>query len=245
MLRVTRVDDMPPYIFICDGALQDFFTKTNSLLPPQNIPQSLHYVATGLQKCFLSCPLEQMLCEKISMAQEEIRYYLRKEIEYFEGKEMQLLQDWPLEGPGTFAREFISLVLPLLQTYPAEVCVDATGVISTDNPRYRSSHHIVSILPRRVEFDFRNIASPFSVKWERLRSLTQLGISFMLMKPQEVPLSERFGSVAHACAEGPITQDLHLGKTGSVLDREIVTDEAVDCVESDMVGEQGWIIVAT
>jgi len=62
----------------------------------------------------------------------------------------------------------------------------------------------------------------------------------MLMKPQEVPLPERFGSIAHACAEGPITQELH-GKTESMLDSsETVTDkEAADYAESEQgQGEQ-------
>lgn len=62
MLRALRVDDMSPDIFFCDDELQVFFTETNNL---QDIPQSLHGVVTGLQKCFLSYPLKQTLCEKI------------------------------------------------------------------------------------------------------------------------------------------------------------------------------------
>ena len=255
MLRVLRVDDMSPDIIFCDDELLIFFAETNNLFPLQNIPRSLHDVATGLQKCFLASPLKQALCEKILDAQKEICYHLRKEIEYFQDKETQLLQDWPLEGPGAFARKFISLVLPLLQTYPAEVCADAIGIVSIDNPKYQSSHHIVSILPHCVMFDFResiNTASPLFIKWEKLGSLPQLGISFMLMKPQEVPLPERFGSIAHACAEGPITQELH-GKTESMLDSsETVTDkEAADYAESEQgqgeqgQGEQGWVIITT
>jgi hypothetical protein len=198
MLRVLRVDCMSPHVFFCDDELQAFFAEANNLSPRQGILQSLHDVATGLQKCFLSRPLQQSLCEKILQAQEDICYYLRKEIEYFQGKETQLLQDWPLEGPGAFAREFISLVLPLLQTYRAEVYVHATGVIGIDNPKYQSSYHLVSILPEGVEFDFREsigASSLLLVKWEELRSLAQLGISFILTKPEEVPLQERFGVV--------------------------------------------------
>lgn len=47
----------PPsqHIFFCDNELQAFFAETNNL---QDIPRSLHDVATGLQKCFLSRPLK-------------------------------------------------------------------------------------------------------------------------------------------------------------------------------------------
>jgi hypothetical protein len=226
MLRVLHVDYMPPHVLFCDDELQAFFTETNGT-PWQGVLQSLHGVATGLQKCFLSRPLQQSLHGKISEAQEDIYYCLRKEIEYFQGKETQLLQDWPLEGPGAFARKFISLVLPLLQAYPAEVCVDAAGIISIDSLKYQSSYHIISVLPHGVEFDFResiNTPSSLFIKWKELVSLTQLGISFVLMKPQEFPLSERFG---HACTNG---------KTESILDG-MCSLETVTSIPK--LGEQG------
>jgi hypothetical protein len=257
MLRVLRVDDMSPGVFFCDNELQVFFAEINNLFPWQDIPRSLHDVATGLQKCFLSRPLTQTLCDKISEAQKEICYYLRKEIEYFQGKETQVFLDWPLEGPGAFTRKFISLVLALLQTYPAEVCVDTTGTISIGNSKYQSSHHIVSILSHGVEFDFRgtNITSSLFVKWEEFVSLTLLGISFVLKEPQEVPLPGRFTdncvsrSVAHACTKGPITKDLSMCSLEKV-------GEAPDDAESDMTavkrlmilpkqgqGEPGWTFI--
>jgi hypothetical protein len=66
----------------------------------------------------------------------------------------------------------------------------------------------------------------------------------MLTKPQKVPLPECFGSVAHAYAKGPSTQDLHLRKTESMLNNisssETVTGkETADYDELNMTEEQG------
>jgi hypothetical protein len=72
-----------------------------------------------------------------------------------------------------------------------------------------------------------------------LESLTQLGISFVLMKPQEVPLSERFGS--HACAEKPITQESEMIAVKSLV--ALSVPKLGEQGQGEPGGEQGWIII--